>query len=106
MLVYFRSKKPLNTVITWRSVLAVLALATTGLAGCTNSPEPNMELISEQVPLPALGNVEYHTYVLANELFANVAPAHCTGEAAFVAFREVFGPGFRSAGLGTVTPFP
>ena len=75
MLVYFRSKKPLNTAKTWRSVLAVLALATTGLTGCSNSPEPNMELISEQVPLPALGNVEYHTYVLANELFANVAPA-------------------------------
>ena len=28
--------------------------------------------------MPALGNVEYHTYVLANELFANVRPARQT----------------------------
>ena len=35
-----------------------------------------------------------------------VAPAHCSGHAAFAVFREVFGPGYRRAGLGTITAFP
>ncbi|GGF53702.1 FlgO family outer membrane protein [Alteromonas lipolytica] len=52
-------------------------LATVLLAGCSSAPQ-NMEMTNDQVPVPALGNVEYHTYVLANELFANIRPARQT----------------------------
>lgn len=55
----------------------VTTLAAGLLAGCSSAP-PVMEMTNEQVPVPALGNVEYHTYVLANELFANVRPARQT----------------------------
>ena len=37
---------------------------------------------------------------------AGVAPAHCSGHAAFKVFREVYGEHYRMAGLGTTTPFP
>lgn len=37
---------------------------------------------------------------------AAVAPAHCTGHAGFSVFREVFGDGYRVAGLGSTTSFP
>jgi 7,8-dihydropterin-6-yl-methyl-4-(beta-D-ribofuranosyl)aminobenzene 5'-phosphate synthase len=35
-----------------------------------------------------------------------VAPTHCTGHAGFKVFREVFGDRYRTAGLGSTTPFP
>ena len=35
-----------------------------------------------------------------------VAPAHCSGHAAFGVFGDVFGERYRRAGLGTTTPFP
>ena len=37
---------------------------------------------------------------------AEVAPAHCSGHAAFAVFREVFGDRYHLAGLGTITAFP
>ncbi|MDC8830632.1 FlgO family outer membrane protein [Alteromonas gilva] len=52
-------------------LLGILLLGNAG--GCSSAPD-NIELINEQVPDAALGNVEYHTYVLANELFANLRP--------------------------------
>lgn len=56
----------------------LLAMLAAGLiSGCSSAPE-NMEMTNEQVPVPALGNVEYHTYVLANELFASIRPARQT----------------------------
>lgn len=62
--------------ISLRSTL--LAMLAAGLiSGCSSAPE-NMAMTNEQVPVPALGNVEYHTYVLANELFANLRPARQT----------------------------
>ena len=62
--------------IALRSTL--LAMLAAGLiSGCSSAPE-NMAMTNEQVPVPALGNVEYHTYVLANELFANLRPARQT----------------------------
>ncbi|MFT5052387.1 MAG: 7,8-dihydropterin-6-yl-methyl-4-(beta-D-ribofuranosyl)aminobenzene 5'-phosphate synthase [Chlamydiales bacterium] len=44
---------------------------------------------------------------MKNELgVTGVAPAHCSGHAAFAVFREVFGDGYHMAGLGTTTAFP
>ncbi|NVK58112.1 MAG: hypothetical protein HWE26_21160 [Alteromonadaceae bacterium] len=55
-------------------LLGMLLLGTLG--GCSSAPNNNnIELINDQAPDAALGNVEYHTYVLANELFANLRPA-------------------------------
>lgn len=59
-----------NKLPHWVFIASLLGLG----AGCSTSPS-NMALTTEQVPVPALGNVEYHTYVLANELFATLSPA-------------------------------
>ena len=58
-----------------RTLTPLLALTVLVISGCSSAPDNNMALTNDQVPVPALGNVEYHTYVLANELFANVRPA-------------------------------
>ena len=53
----------------------MLSLFIIALSGCQSSSEldPNISQAAP-VPVPALGNVEYHTYVLANELFAGIRP--------------------------------
>lgn len=55
---------------------ALLALIASGslLTGCASENSRAM-LQEENMALPALGNMEYHTYVLANELFANLRPS-------------------------------
>ncbi|MDO6568718.1 FlgO family outer membrane protein [Alteromonas sp. 1_MG-2023] len=46
------------------------------LAGCQSSDDPETQMSqSDPLAVPALGNVEYHTYILANELFAGVRPS-------------------------------
>ena len=60
-----------------RTTINTTLLGASLLGGCS-SGTPVMEMTNDQVPVPALGNVEYHTYVLANELFANVRPARQT----------------------------
>lgn len=45
------------------------------LAGCASEPVMQDVAQADALPVPPLGNVEYHTYVLANELFADLRPA-------------------------------
>ncbi len=45
------------------------------MTGCASEPAMQDIAQADAVPVPPLGNVEYHTYVLANELFANLRPS-------------------------------
>ncbi len=56
--------------------LAYTALLLGLLSGCSSSDEPKSQFAqTDASDVSALGNVEYHTYMLANELFADVGPA-------------------------------
>ena len=56
--------------------LAYTALILALLSGCSSSDEPKSQFAqTDASDVSALGNVEYHTYMLANELFADVGPA-------------------------------
>lgn len=58
-----------------KPLLVTVALVTL-LGGCATSTTKDTQMEPVEVPnVPALGNVEYHTYILANELFAGVRPA-------------------------------
>ena len=46
--------------------------------GCSSSEQQQSMSQAETPNVPALGNVEYHTYILANELFAGVRPSRQT----------------------------
>ena len=51
--------------------LAYTALILGLLSGCSSSDEPKSQFAqTDASDVSALGNVEYHTYMLANELFA------------------------------------
>ncbi|GMM72758.1 hypothetical protein MTsDn5_27100 [Alteromonas gracilis] len=57
-------------------VLSCAALYAGLLAGCSTLEEPKSQFSQTNTDdISALGNVEYHTYMLANELFADVGPA-------------------------------
>ena len=57
-------------------VLWCVALCAGLLAGCSTLEEPKSQFAQTNTgDVSALGNVEYHTYMLANELFADVGPA-------------------------------
>lgn len=43
--------------------------------GCATNSAGQDVTQADALPVPPLGNVEYHTYILANELFANLRPA-------------------------------
>ena len=59
---------------TSRAISAGLILAIIG--GCQSSDDPKAQMSqSDPLAVPALGNVEYHTYILANELFADLRPS-------------------------------
>ena len=56
--------------------LAYTALILGLLSGCSSSEEPKSQFAqTDASDVSALGNVEYHTYMLANELFADVGQA-------------------------------
>ena len=56
--------------------LAYTALLLGLLSGCSSSDEPKSQFAqTDASDVSALGNVEYQTYMLANELFADVSPA-------------------------------
>ena len=56
--------------------LAYTALILGLLSGCSSSDEPKSQFAQTDASnVSALGNVEYHTYMLANELFADVGSA-------------------------------
>ena len=58
-----------------KPLLVTVALVTL-LSGCATSTTKDTQMEQAEVPnVPALGNVEYHTYILANELFAGLRPA-------------------------------
>lgn len=57
-----------------RRIALLSALCTLVLGGCASEPEP-VVMQEENMALPALGNMEYHTYILANELFAQLRPS-------------------------------
>lgn len=52
--------------------LVTALFATVG--GCANTPEPEytQQTVESELAVPALGNIEYHTSLLADELFARV----------------------------------
>ncbi|GFD67719.1 FlgO family outer membrane protein [Alteromonas sp. KUL106] len=57
-------------------VLSYAALCVGLLAGCSTSEAQKSQFSQTNTgDVSALGNVEYHTYLLANELFADVGPA-------------------------------
>jgi len=56
--------------------VALSALCLAVLTGCSSSDAPKSQFEQTDVSdVSALGNVEYHTYMLANELFSGVGPA-------------------------------
>ena len=57
-----------------RAATLACAVSAILLGGCA-SENSTVVLQEENMALPALGNMEYHTYVLANELFANLRPS-------------------------------
>lgn len=57
------------------SCLLAGVIAAILLTGCASEPATQDVAQADALPVPPLGNVEYHTYVLANELFANLRPA-------------------------------
>ncbi|APD90335.1 hypothetical protein BM524_11300 [Alteromonas mediterranea] len=57
-------------------VMSCAALCVGLLVGCSTLEEPKGQFSQiDTSEVTALGNVEYHTYMLANELFADVGPA-------------------------------
>ncbi|WP_420207611.1 FlgO family outer membrane protein [Alteromonas gracilis] len=65
-----------GTISRLAKVLSCAALCAGLLAGCSTLEEPKSQVSQTNTDdISALGNVEYHTYMLANELFADVGPA-------------------------------
>ena len=57
-------------------VLSCTVLCVGLLASCSTLEDPKSQFAqTDASDVSALGNVEYHTYMLANELFADVGPA-------------------------------
>lgn len=55
--------------------IGLTAFVIIGLSACQSSSEPRNQMSqAEPLEAPALGNAEYHTYLLANELFAGLTP--------------------------------
>jgi TolB-like protein len=66
----------INIMSRFKKTLGLLLVTAGVLSGCSSSQSTNDQLSQSQLAtVPALGNVEYHTYLLANELFADVGPA-------------------------------
>jgi len=66
----------INIMSRVKKTLALLLVTAGFLSGCSSSQNTNDQLSQSQLAtVPALGTVEYHTYLLANELFADVRPA-------------------------------
>ncbi|MFC3094939.1 hypothetical protein DRW07_17490 [Alteromonas sediminis] len=63
------------TFVSWFCLFVVVW----GLLGCASQEDMNLQAAtSSRDPVPPLGNVEYHTFQLANELFSQVQPARQT----------------------------
>ena len=66
--------KPLN-IKAYRSaalVVSISAAIVIAVTGCSSSSNNNAQRIQSDPSISALGNVEYYTYMLANELFSDV----------------------------------
>ena len=78
-MIYFHEKRDISskTAIASWAVGAVMAavMAIIGVSGCSSSQTKSQRTQPEMQVTSALGNVEYHTYLLANELFADVTPS-------------------------------
>ncbi|NMH61297.1 FlgO family outer membrane protein [Alteromonas ponticola] len=75
-----RQRKFKNLFLVKAGVLSMLALSGCGLfpdaTSAKPAPVPTQKAVTPSgEPLSALGNVEYYTFTLANELFANVRPS-------------------------------
>ncbi|APE06349.1 hypothetical protein GTW09_16520 [Alteromonas hispanica] len=57
------------------NVVTLVAATSMVLSGCSSSSTDNAQRIQSDPSISALGNVEYYTYMLANELFADVRAA-------------------------------
>ena len=78
-MIYFHKNRDTSgkTAIAPWAVGAVMAavMAIIGVSGCSSSQTTSQRTQPEMQVTSALGNVEYHTYLLANELFADVTPS-------------------------------
>ena len=74
-MIYFHKNRDTSgkTAIAPWAVGAVMAII--GVSGCSSSQTTSQRTQPEMQVTSALGNVEYHTYLLANELFADVTPS-------------------------------
>ena len=74
-MIYIHEKRDTSgkTAIASWAVGAVMAII--GVSGCSSSQTTSQRTQPEMQVTSALGNVEYHTYLLANELFADVTPS-------------------------------
>ena len=57
-----------------RQLVCALTISVAVLVGCSQTPDIRTNGLEPTTGSSALGNVELHTYHLANELFANVDP--------------------------------
>ena len=78
-MIYFHKNRDTSgkTAMASWAVGAVMAavMAIIGVSGCSSSQTTSQRTQPEMQVTSALGNVEYHTYLLANELFADVTPS-------------------------------
>ena len=78
-MIYFHKNRDTSgkTAMASWAVGAVMAavMAVIGVSGCSSSQTTSQRTQPEMQVTSALGNVEYHTYLLANELFADVTPS-------------------------------
>ena len=83
--------KPLNIKACKSAALVVAmgAALATAVTGCSSSSNDNAQRIQSDPSISALGNVEYYTYMLANELFSDVRTPRQSRYAVVGSFRSI-----------------
>ena len=74
-MIYFHEKRDISSKTAIASWAVGAVIAVIGVSGCSSSQTTSQRTPPEMQVTSALGNVEYHTYLLANELFADVTPS-------------------------------
>lgn len=74
-MIYFHKKRDTSGKTAIASWVVGAVMAIIGVSGCSSSQTTSQRTQPEMQVTSALGNVEYHTYLLANELFADVTPS-------------------------------
>ena len=74
-MIYFHKNRDTSGKTAMASWAVGAVMAIIGVSGCSSSQTTSQRTQPEMQVTSALGNVEYHTYLLANELFADVTPS-------------------------------